>query len=167
MPEQINDSSLIGQTLHEWTIQEYEQHQRGTAWYIIMFILGTFLVVFSLLKGNFLFALVIMLFAIILFLQTKQAPLQLVFRITDLGVIVGNRFYSYSELDSFYFIYQPPQVKTLYFETKSAFRPLLPIPLLDVNPLDVRTSLLEFLSEDVEKEQEPVSDQIARNWRFH
>ncbi len=167
MPQQIADSTLVGDTLHEWTIQEYEQHQRGTAWYIVMCILGTFFVIYSLVTGNFLFALVIMLFAIILFLQTKQTPPQLPFRITDLGVVVGTRFYSYSELDFFYIIYQPPQVKTLYFETKSAFRPVLRIPLLDVNPLDVRASLLEFLSEDVEKEEEPVSDQIARNWRIH
>ena|SRR3989338_9807760 len=167
MPQKINENTLLGDVLHEWTIQEYEQYERGLAWYVFMILIGLGLVFYSLMTGNFLFALIVVLFAIILFLQSHQMPLQVVFQITELGVVVGSRFYPYSEFESFYIIYNPPEVKTLFLETKSIFRPLLRVPLLDRNPLEVKHSLREFLSEDAEKEGEPLSDRMARNWRIH
>jgi hypothetical protein len=52
-------------------------------------------------------------------------------------------------------------------ETKNGMRPLVRIPLLDKNPIEVKHSLREFLLEDTDKEEEPVSDRLARNWQFH
>lgn len=167
MPQIINENTLIGEILHEWTIQEYEKHERGAPWYVIMVLLGLGLVAYALFTGNFLFALIIILFAIILFLQSHQEPAQVRFQITDLGVVVGGRFYPYSELEEFYLIYNPPEVKTLFLRPKSALRPLLRIPLLDKNPIEVKHALREFLPENLEKEEEPLSDKIARNWRIH
>jgi hypothetical protein len=167
MPKQINKQTLTGDTLHEWTIQEYQQHERGTAWYIFMIIVGLVLVLFSMFTGNFLFALIIILFAIILFLQSYQAPPQVPFKITELGVSINTRFYTWSEFENFYIIYQPPDVKTLFIETTSIFRPLLRIPLLDENPVEVRRTLRGYLEEDLEKEEEPMGDRFARNWRIH
>ena len=167
MPKQITPEDLLGDTLYEWTIEEYEQHTRGMLWYVISIGLGLLLVIFAVVSGNFLFALIIVLFGIILFLQSHQAPLQVPFKITELGVVVGNRFYKYNELDDFYIIYKPPHVKTLFLSTTSITRPLIRIPLLDVNPIDVRHTLIEFLEEDIEKEEEPFSDSFIRNWRFH
>lgn len=167
MPQTINERTLLGDVLHEWTIQEYEQHERGMPWYALMILLGLGMVIYGVMTGNFLFALIIILFAIILFLQSHQTPLQVVFQITELGVVVGGRFYPYSEFNSFYVIYQPPEVKTLFLETKSVFRPLLRIPLLDKNPVEIKHTLREFLPEDAEKEEEPLADRVARNWRIH
>lgn len=167
MPEQISENTIIGEPLHEWTIQEFEQHFRPRAWYVIMGLFGVGFVVYGLISSNFLFSLIIILFSIILYLQSHQVPPQIPFVISDTGVIVGNRFYTYSELEGFYIIYRPEEVKTLYIETKTITRPTLRIPLLDENPLEVRDTLSRFLIEDVEKETEPLSDQIAREWKLH
>lgn len=166
MPEIIKENTVIGNPIHEWTIQEYEQYERGKRWYVVMTILGAALLLYALFSGNFLFALVIVLFAMILYLQSHQKPPRLPFVITDLGIIVGRHFHLYSELESFYIVYRPPEVKTLFFETKNAFSPSLRVPLLDVDPVEIRFSLLEFLKENIEKEDEPLSDQIARNLRL-
>lgn len=167
MPKPLDQKTILGEVLHEWTIQEYEQHERGVRWYIIMIIVGLGMVFYGVLSGNFLFALIIILFAIILFLQSHQTPPQVRFQITELGVVVGNRFYSYLEFSGFYIIYNPPEVKTLYLETISSWRPKLIIPLLDINPIEVKHTLREFLPEHTEKEEEPLSDRAARNWRLH
>ena len=167
MPERISESTLIGDILHEWTIQEYEQHDRSRLWFILVTILGIGLVLFAIMTANFLFALIIILFSIILFLQSNQLPPQVLFQITELGLIIGSRFYSFSEFESFYIIYSPPDVKTLFLETKSAIRPLIRIPLLDTHPVEVKNTLREFLPEDMEKEEEPLTDRVARNWRIH
>ena len=88
------------------------------------------------------------------------------FQIAELGVIVGKRFYHYDELKSFYLVYQPPEVKTLFFETKNPLRPHLRVSLYDVNPLQVRDTLRQFLTEDLDHTEEPLSDMIARHWRI-
>jgi len=168
MPEKITEQTLVGDTLHEWTVQEYEHHSdRGRLWYFLMITLGLVLVVYGMVTGNFLFALIIILSAIILFLQSHQTPPQVLFQITELGVILGSRFFAYSELENFYIIYSPPDVKTLYLEPKGVMRPRITIPLLDTNPIEVKHTLREFLEEDFEKEDEPLSDRAARNWRIH
>ncbi len=153
--------------MHEWTILEYEQHERNLAWYVIMGLAGLFLVGYGLLTGNFLFALIIILFAIILFLRSHQTPNQVLFQITELGVVVGSRFYPYTELKDFYIIYNPPAVKTLFLNPNSIMRPILHIPLLDKNPVEVKHSLRAFLPEDLEKEKEPISEEIGRSWKMH
>ncbi len=167
MSQIINENTPTGEILQEWTIQEYEQPERGAPWYVVMILLGMSIVAYALFTGNFLFALIIILFAIILFLRAHQEPAQVRFQITDLGVTVGSRFYPYLELEDFYLIYNPPEVKTLFLHPKSVWRPILRVPLLDKNPLEVKHSLREFLPENMEKEEEPLSDKFARNWRLH
>ncbi len=167
MPQQLKSDTLIGNILHEWIIAEYEKHERGTLWYAIILIIGLLLVVYGLWTGDFLFSLIVILFAIILFLQSHQEPLLVPFRITELGVVVGVKFYPYSELGGFYIVYNPPHVKTLYLENKKILHPNLRVPLLDQNPVEVKHTLSEFLLEDVEKEDEPLADRAARNWKLH
>ncbi|MBU0597077.1 hypothetical protein KJ641_03470 [Patescibacteria group bacterium] len=167
MPIKIEEDTIVGSLKFEWTIQEYDQHERNRAWYFFMLVVGFILIIQAVLTGNFLFALIIILFAIILFLQSHQEPLQVPFQITELGIIISDRFYTWKEFESFYIIYQPPQVKTLFLETGSIWRPILRIPLLDNNPIEIKHTLREFLAEDLEKEEEPISDQLGRNWRIH
>ena len=167
MPEVINDNLSTGDILHEWTIQMYDSHDRSNLWYILMIGLGLILVIYGVFTGNFLFSLIIILFSIIIFLQSHQEAPQIPFCITELGIVVGGKFYEYSEFDNFYIIYKPPYVKTLFLETKSLLQPVLKIPLLDNNPIEVKHSLREFLTEDMEKEEEPLADRAARNWKIH
>ncbi len=165
MSQQITEETSIGNPLFEWTFPEYEKVVRGRLWYFIMGGLGLVFVAYGMFTGNFLFSLIIALFAIILFVQQHQEPHTIPFAITDLGVIIGNRFYPYSELEGFYIIYEPP-VKTLFFETKNFIRPLMRVPLTDQNPVDLRFALLEFLPEDLERDSEPTADIAARNWKI-
>lgn len=167
MAQIIREDTLIGDILKEWTIQEYEKHDRGILWYIIMSGLGIFFVIYGIVTNDFLFSLIIVLFAIILFLQAHQEPKQILFKITELGVVVGNRFYSFSELDFFFLIYNPPEVKTLFLETKETLKPMIRVPLLDMNPVDIKNVLRAYLPENFERENEPLSDRAARNWQIH
>jgi len=167
MPQALKDGVLTGSVLHEWTIQEYERHERGWLWYLIIGGLGLLMVFYGMATGNFLFSLIVILAAIVIFIQSNQEPLQVPFQITELGAVVGNKFYPYGEFDSFYVIYNPPHVKTLYLVTKGIIHPTLRIALLDADPMEVKQTLREFLVEDTEKEEEPLADRAARNWRLH
>ena len=167
MPQTITSNSVMGDVLHEWEIPEYEKHDRSGRWYAIMIILGLSLVIYGIFSQNFIFSLIIILAAIILFLQTKQKPATVLFRITELGVALNNRFYTYSEIKGFYIIYRPGEVKTLFLDTISNLRPMIRVHLKDINPVEVQSTLQAYLPEDVEKETEPASDIIARQWMIH
>ncbi|HYE59801.1 MAG TPA: hypothetical protein VEA18_01290 [Candidatus Kapabacteria bacterium] len=166
MPKLLEQDIPTGDILHEWTLKEYHQHERGSTWYIVMITFGIILVLYGVISKNFLFSLIIILAAIILFLQSHQEAPDVPFAITELGVVINNRFYPFSELEDFYIIYQPPEVKTLFIHTKSTFRPTLRIPLMDNNPMEIRQTLREYLPENTEKEEEPLADTIARRWKL-
>lgn len=167
MPKQIVDNLNIGEALHQWSVNEYESHERTPFWFIGIMGIGIALVIYGMFSGNFLFSLIIILAAIILFLQSHQKANEVDFQITELGVVVGAKFYSYSELGNFYIIYNPPEIKTLYIETNSPVRPIIRVDLMSQNPVSVRSSLRMYLTEDIEKEEEPLSDTFARQWKIH
>lgn len=166
MPKTITQDMEMGGILHEWTVKEYEQYERNRAWHVIMITLAVLLIVYGIFSQNFLFVLIIVLAGIILFVQSKQTPPEVNIAITNVGVVINNRLYEYRELKDFYLVYQPPETKMLFIDTKSSLRPLLRIGLEDMNPLDVRFALREFLTENVEKEEEPFMDEMARKWRI-
>lgn len=165
MPQPLKEDTLTGDILAEWTVGEYERHARGTLWHILMISFGIIFVIYALATDNFLFAIIIILSAIIIFLQSAVEPHQVPFAITDLGIILGNRFYEFKEFRSFYIIYDQ-EVRTIFFDTASALRPDLRIPLGDQDPLEVRQLLQGMLTEDLEKE-EPFADRAARRWKIH
>lgn len=167
MPKTLTPDLPIGDIHHQWLVEEYEQHERGSWWYIIMISLGLVLVVYAMVTLNFLFALTIVLSAIIIFLQSHQTALQIPFAITELGVVVGSKFYQYNELGEFYIIYKPPEVKTIFIETKSIIRPTIRVHLHDQNPLEIRDTLRQYLPENVEKEEEPLAALAARRFKIH
>lgn len=166
MPQAIQEDTLIGDIIEEWEVKEYEQYARPRSWYILMGIIGSLLLLYSIVTGNLLFSAIIILSGIILFLQNNQPAQQIPVAITDLGVIVGNRFYPYKELSSFFMVYRPPEVKMLFIQPKTTVRPMLRIPLIDQNPVQLRAQLRKFLQEDLDREEEPASDQFARRWRI-
>ena len=99
------------------------------------------LVVFALLTANYLFALVIVLFGIVMFMHDMQEPLEVYFALTDTGIILGKKYYRYSELQSFWLIYNPPEVKNLYFTLNGLVKHRLQVPLLDYDPRAIRDHL--------------------------
>ncbi|MBP9695455.1 MAG: hypothetical protein KBD73_03580 [Candidatus Magasanikbacteria bacterium] len=166
MPKPLHPDLPTGESLHHWKVEEFFQYARNRSWYIFMISSGLVLVLYGILSNNFLFSLIIILTAIILFMHSRQEPQAIPFHITELGVVIGNRFYHYDELSGFYVVYQPPDVKVLFFLPKSPLRPRLSVPLYDINPVEVRETLLAYLPEDTEHTEEPVSHMVARQWRL-
>jgi len=164
MPKNIIKEDVnIGEVAWQWEFQEYEQYERGFRWYLVMSLVALALIIFSVGSGNYLFALIVVLFVVIMILQNMQRPLGVVFAITDNGILLGDRFYSYNELDKFWLLYNPPLLKTLYFEPKNLVKHRLSVPLADeANPSEIREFLNQFLSEDLEVEEEPLSEKLSR-----
>lgn len=168
MPINLNkEQANVGDVIFAWGVNEYEKHERTKRWYIIAGLLGVALLLYSVISGNYLFALVVVLFGIILFLQDVQSPMEVGVALTESGVIIGSKFYPFSEFRNYWIIYNPPEVKNIYFATNSLVKHRLQIPLLDNDPRPIRDFLNQFIVEDLEQEQEPLSDRVGRMFKIN
>ena len=152
----------FGKILASWNVKEYEPRNRSLLWYIGLGLIAVFLLVYSIVIHNYLFVMIILLAAFILRLQHKAGVNRVSFQCTSKGIRIGNRTYDYKDLRNFWVIYNPPEVKKLYFTFKSSLSPRLMIPLRNQNPLKIREILLKFMEEDLDKEEEPISEIFAK-----
>ena len=155
-------SSDFGRVIHQWEIPETAQYRRGRLWYAVAIIILLSLVAYALFTANFLFALMVMLFAAIIFMGHTRAPLMLNVAITEQGVAINNRLYRYPDLKSFWIIDEPPAVKNLYLEFQSRVRPPLSFHLDIQDCAQIRQTLAQFLAEDGEKREESLTDVLSR-----
>lgn len=167
MPKALTSQTYTGDLLFEWNVNEYEHYDRPKQWYVVVGTIAVALVLFGIFTNNFLFTLIILLAGIIVYLQSAQPPITVPVAIAERGVILGRRFYSYDEFTEFYIVFIPDQVKTLYFETKSALQPRVQIDIEAVDAVSLRKVLLQYLEENFEKEEEPMSEQMRKMWRIH
>ncbi|MFH1457005.1 MAG: hypothetical protein ABIF17_02725 [Patescibacteria group bacterium] len=152
--------------LINWSFPELEKPERSRSWYVWATLIALLLLVFAVFSQNFLFGLIIILVAVVLFAYHHKEIEEVEFAILDNGISVGEKFFNFSDLKHFWIIYEPPYVKNLYFEFKNSIRPRLTIPFLDINPVKVRKILLEFLQEDLSRETEPLSESIGKRLKL-
>jgi len=86
------------------------------------------------------------------------------FSVGSSGVKIDKKLYKYSEIDSFWIFYDPPEIKELSLKFKKMFFPVLSIPLADTDPNKVRKILIKFIPEEEQKES--VAENIARHLNF-
>jgi len=163
MPQDLLKQNVnLGDIVYSWSVKEYEKFDRSRRWYVLMAIIAIALIAYAVISANYLFALIVVLFGIIISLQEMNEPVEVDFAISETGIVVGTKYFPFSELEKYWIIYNPPEVKTLYFEPKNIIKHRLSIPLLDADPLLIRSYLNQYLLEDLETEQEPLSDRLGR-----
>ncbi len=148
--------------LKTWTFSEYTKHSRGVFWYVGALGISALLFLYSFKHDNFLFAIIIVMVLLIIFNSHNREPLKIKFSITNQGIWLNQKFYSYKDLNSFWIVYNPPKVKKLYFEKNNMLKTHLVVPLEDVPYLEVREILSSFLEEDLDKEGESLTEILGR-----
>jgi hypothetical protein len=147
----------------KWQVPEYEHHHRDFRWYLIAIGIALALMVYSFLSSNFLLPFIIIITGFILVMQHGQEPPRVTIALQTDGITVGQKFYDYDEFNHFAIVYKPKiGDKNLYFEFKNVVKQRLSIPLLDMNPVEIRNFLLAFLKEDLDRTDIPLSEQISK-----
>jgi len=164
MPINLNlePQSNIGQVLLRWNFMEFKQIHRPRAWWITAGIITGVLVIYSVFTGNFLFALIILIIAILLINEFRRSPRRLECQITNNGLAVGKKFWRYNEIENYWIAYHPPEVTNLYFSPKNPLDPRMPVHISNINPLRVRKLLNKYLEEDLSREDVPTSEALTR-----
>jgi len=152
----------IGSVLVEWTFPEYTKRSRSKGWYIVVGVLLALALIYAIWTMNILFAVILVLGVFIIVVQNFQPARSVSVIIGEDGVIMDQSFYPYKILKNFWIIYEPPEIKYLYLGFKRSVRGQLSIPLHDVNPIQVREMLLNYIEEDFEKEDEDINETFSR-----
>lgn len=156
----------FGDLLLEWQIDSFPHHQRSKRWYAIMASVGVLLVLYAIFTSNFLFAVLILMMAVVMLLTSFTQPKRLDVVITSTGVIVGDMYYDYLSIKNFSLVYDPPEVKNLYLDFHSITHPLLSVPLEDTDPNRVREALLPFCLENLNRTEETLTDVLQRLYKL-
>ncbi len=163
---QAMEALVLAQDLFVWEVPSFEKRVRGKTWYILMLVVATFFVAYAIYVANFLFAFLILLMSILLLLTGRQEPTATLVQIGSNGLVVNGKLYLYQDLETFSIVYQPPVIKTLYFETRNVLTPRLRIHLDDQDPVAIREHLKRYLKEDLDLRGEYVSDIVGRLLRI-
>jgi len=167
MPKNREKSKELEPKNISWPVPEYDKHEKGGGWYIFYSLIAFLLILYSFLSGNFLFAVIIIIAAIVIVLRDGQEPDFVKISLTEEGVIVGKKFYDYDEFKNFSIVYKPKlEIKNLYFEFSNSLKPRLSIPLKKMNPLLIRKSLLRYLPEDLDRTDRPLSEELGKLFKL-
>lgn len=155
-----------GAAIIGWETWEYPPVERSRRWYMIASAIGVFLLLYALLTANFVFAVIIIMFAVITLMRDLRKPERIAVYITTSGIVFGHDFYPYQDVRDFSIIYNPPEVKTLYVTFHGMLAPTLTVPLEEANPNDVRKALLPYAFENLNREREYLTDLISRLYKL-
>jgi len=149
-----------------WQFSEHEAKKRDWRWYAIAGAIGLGLVIWGMLSHNFMFSLIIVLAAFVIYSLDHLEPLVVKVSLKKDGLHINDRIYEYRKFRGFYIIYKPELgVKNLYMEFTGA-SPRFSIPLEKMNPILVRDHLNKYLEEDLDKVDQPLSEGLAKLLQF-
>ncbi len=152
----------MNQISFRWDFPAYIKHSRSLVWHIIAGLVLAGFLVYALADSNFLFAAILLLFAFIFLFQDRNDPIVKQCIISSKGINIDGNLAEFSDLKKFWMIYEPPKSKNLYLDFQSGLKPRLTIPLEDQNPVIIREFLLQYIDEDLERQAEPITEQVGR-----
>ncbi len=161
-----NEEVDIGDEIVSWEAWDQPPHERTRNWYIVAGVIGVLLLIYAISSANFLFAIIVLMMGVILFVNNLKHPEEVQVYITELGILVGDEFYPFKEIKDFSVVYDPPHIKLLYVDFVSIWKPLLTIPLESVDPNEVREAILPYAFENLEREEETLTDMFRRLYKF-
>jgi hypothetical protein len=161
-----DSASALPKTI-SWQVPEHEELERDKRWYVVASTIAVIFIIYALFTGNFLFAVIVILASFIIVLLDGQVPRLISIRLAGDGVSIGSKIYDYDNLKNFSIVYKPKlEVKNLYIEFKSSVKHRLSLPLQDMNPLPIRKYLLQYLPEDTERVNQPLSEGLGKLFKI-
>lgn len=149
-----------------WQAHEYYFQAKTTDWYWAVGIIGASIAIISIIYGNVLFAMLVLISTFALSVFASKEPPLVRFEINKSGVLIGKTLFPYGTLDSFWVednkhLGHPSQ---LFIKSKKVIVPLIAIPLEGTDPEDIRDFLLDHLLET--PHTEPLGQKLLEYFGF-
>lgn len=139
-----------------WQSYDRIQQQHSPDWYWAVGIIALSITVTAVILNNILFAILVVISTVVLFLYTIQHPRLVTYELTNRGLWTNKEFQSFSFFESFCVTDEDPA--KLIIKSKGLITPLLIIQLEAIDSQTVREFLQNYLPEA--ELREPVSKRI-------
>lgn len=133
-----------------WQEHEYIFQEKTNDWYWAVGIIAFSITVISIIFGNTLFALLILVGIITLTVFASRPPRLIRFEINKSGIIIEKSFFPYATLDTFWVednthIAKPSK---LFIKSNKTLSPIIAIPLGNMDAQEVRDFLMNHIFEE-------------------
>lgn len=159
--KQKGHSHAFDKAILTWKAPQFAHHEKSLLWFVIAGLAALLLVMYGLRTDGWTFSVAVIVFAGTYYLVHRHEPPTVEVKISKFGVKIGRHAFSFSNLKSFWIVYDPPFVKKLYLRMESKFQPDLFVSLEDADPAEVRRVLAHYLHE-LTGRHEPFSDMLVR-----
>ncbi len=149
----------------EWTAPEYIHYEKDNRWFTVAGILAAGLIFYGVVWGSAFFSIAIAVLAAVYYLQNKKPPRRIQIKLSNMGIKIDEKFFPFSNLKSFWIIYNPPEVTTLHFKTVKNVNSELTIQLGETDPSPIREFLARQLPEE-EGKSESFVNMLVRIFRL-
>lgn len=156
----------VGEALLAWETWDRPPHDHSRRWYITAGIIGGLFLVYAIASANFLFATIVLMMGLLIILDHSKKPERINIIVTDAGIVYDDHWFPYEEMKDFSIVYQPGVAKILYIDFLRMWKPLLHIPVEDMDPNILRETLLNFVFENLDREEETLTDHMRRLYKF-
>ena len=112
-----------------WEATEHHHEDRSNDWYWALGVVVVAAIGVSIVFGNFLFAVVLLLGAATIAIFAMRGPLAVEYTIGPRGIRIGNELFPYTTLESFYIDEDGPRGPELLLKSERLFMPLIIVPL--------------------------------------
>lgn len=127
-----------------WQAHEFEHRDKTPDWFWALGIIGVSVTVASVIKGNYVFALFVIIATAALGFYGAKRPDILDITLSQKGVTVKKFFHDYRAFDGFWV---DGEERKIHLSTRSTVMPMMTIPLGDEDPDEVREFLMQHLEE--------------------
>ena len=156
------DEMTKAQDMFVWEAPSWEYVERGPRWFLWMSLVALVLAAYAIYTANYLFAFIILLTGLILVFAANEKPRKVLVQIGNNGIVYDGKLHMFDKIHDFAILYHPPHLRVLYVEPSAAFAPRLRISLEDEDPVAIRNHLRKFVEEDLDLQEEHVSDIFGR-----
>lgn len=139
------------ESMISWKAYEYIHEPKSADWYWALAVIGLAIAGASVIFGNYIFGVLVIVGVISLAVHAHHHEPKLVsFMLNEKGVKIDHTFYPYKTLESFDIETHETEIGTfakIFIKSRKTLMPLIVIPIAEVHPEDVREYLLIFLEE--------------------
>src|SRR5882724_5613908 len=148
-----------------WQSPEYVYYPKSTRWYISMGVIALVVLGYAIWTRDFIMFATLGCLFVAAYFFTKREPREITVSLSGKGVTINRVLYPYQQMKAFWIHYAPPDIKTVNFETVNYVNRDISIQLEDQNPNSIRDFLLQYLPEDLDRE-EPYTEKLLRRLKF-
>ncbi|MFH0905382.1 MAG: hypothetical protein V1826_01530 [bacterium] len=150
----------IGEVLYTWQAKEFATTKRPLGWYAIAGLILIGVLAYAIYTRQWMTGAVVLMLAVLIYLSQRMVPRIFDHQLTSLGVVVGERFYSYTNFKSFWVVLDSnAPVANLLPNRRVGL--LLTLQLGGADIEKVRSILAEHVAEDAGR-GEDVIDKIGK-----